>query len=104
MRKIVDQVRGKGVNKALNMLHFLPHRAARPTEKTIQSAVYNLIDQNQDEPINEDELVIREIYVDEAPTTKRFKPAARGRTHPIKKRSSHLTVVVGTPEEEVTEA
>ncbi len=86
------------------MLHFLPHRAARPTEKTIQSAVYNLIDQNQDEPINEDELVIQEIYVDEAPTQKRYKPAARGRTHPIKKRSSHLTVVVGTPEGEVTEA
>lgn len=104
MRKIVDQVRGKSINEALNMLHFLPHRAARPTEKTIQSAVYNLIDKHQDEPINEDELVIREIYVDQAPTHKRYKPAARGRTHPIRKRNSHLTVVVGTPEEVETEA
>lgn len=100
MRRVVDQVRGKSVNKALNLLHFLPHRAARPTEKTIQSAVYNLIDKNQDQRINEDELVIREIRVDQAPMHKRYRPAARGRTQPIRKRNSHLTVVVGSPEKE----
>lgn len=99
VRRVVDQVRGKSVNQALNLLHFLPHRAARPAEKAIQSAVYNLIEKYQDRRIDEDELVIREIFVDQAPTYKRFRPAARGRTQPINKRNSHLTVVVGTPED-----
>lgn len=104
IRRVIDEVRGKTVNEALNLLHFLPHRAARPTEKTIQSAVYNLIDQNPDERIDEESLLVREIYADEGPTLKRFNAAARGRTHPIDKKSTHLTVVVGLAEEETAEA
>lgn len=100
IRRVIDEIRGKTVNEALNLLHFLPHRAARPTEKTIQSAVYNLIDQNPDARIDEESLVIREIYADEGPTLQRYQPAARGRTHPIQKKSTHLTVVVGEKEEE----
>ena len=65
-------------------------------ELTIQSAVANLIDQNDDR-VDVDTLVVQTIQVDEAPFLKRFIPVSRGRAHPILKRSSHLTVVVGTP-------
>ena len=99
MRLVVNQIRGKRVPEAINILHFLPNRAARPVEATIQSAVHNLMDQHRDERFNENELVVREVFVDQAPMFKRFRPAPRGRAHPIQKRNSHLTVVVGTPAE-----
>ena len=79
------------------MLHFMPQRAARPIELTIQSAVANLLDQNKEERVDDAALVVAEIRVDEAPFFKRHRPVSRGRAHPILKRSSHLTVVVGTP-------
>lgn len=99
MRIVADVVRGKKVQDALTTLHFLPQKAARPIELTIQSAVANLFDQNQDERVDESSLVVREIMVDEAPFFKRYRPVSRGRAHPILKRSSHLTVVVGTAPE-----
>ena len=97
MRIVADVVRGKRVQDALRTLHFMPQKAARPIELTIQSAVANLIDQNQDERVDDAALVVSEIKVDEAPFFKRHRPVSRGRAHPILKRSSHLTVVVGTP-------
>lgn len=100
MRKVVNAIRGKGVAEALNILHYLPHAATQPVEKTLQSAVYNLIDQYPDERIDERDLVIREIRVDQGTRFKRFRPAARGRAQPYQKRTSHLTVVIGTVEEE----
>lgn len=104
MRTVVALVRGKKVAEALSILHYMPHKATRPVELTIQSAVYNLIDRNRDERLDEDELVIREIRVDEGPQFKRHRPAPRGRAHPILKRTSHLTVVVGTLEDETATA
>jgi large subunit ribosomal protein L22 len=98
MRIVADVVRGKRVQDALRTLHFMPQKAARPIELTIQSAVANLIDQNQDERVDDTALVVSEIKVDEAPFFKRHRPVSRGRAHPILKRSSHLTVVVGTPD------
>lgn len=93
MRIVADQVRGKSVAAALNVLHYLPQKAAQPIEKTIQSAVANLMDRS-DDPVNDDALYVREIYVDQAPAFKRFRPVSRGRAHRIKKHTSHLTVVV----------
>ena len=98
MRIVADVVRGKNVQDALSTLHFLPQKAARPIELTIQSAVANLFDQNQEQRLDEDALVVKTIMVDEAPFLKRFQPVSRGRAHRILKRSSHLTVVVGTPD------
>jgi large subunit ribosomal protein L22 len=95
MRAVVNVVRGKRVSEALSALHFMPHKATRSIEITIQSAVYNLIDKYRDERIDEGELIVREIRVDEGPRFKRFRPTSRGRAHPILKRTSHLTVVVG---------
>lgn len=99
MRPVINVVRGKSVPEALNILHYLPQKVTRPVELTIQSAVYNLMDKNRDERINEEELVVREIRVDDGPMFKRHRPAARGRAHPIRRRTCHLTVVVGTPAE-----
>ena len=104
MRIVADVVRGKNVQEALNQLHFMPQKAARPIERTIQSAVANLLDQNQEARVDETALVVQQILVDEAPYLKRWRPVSRGRAHPILKRSSHLTVVVGMPEDEVVEA
>jgi large subunit ribosomal protein L22 len=98
MRVVVNAVRGKRVAEALALLRQLPHRAARPVEKTIRSAIYNLIEKNPEERIDEANLLIREIRVDEGPRFKRYQPAPRGRAMPIRRRTSHLTVVVATAE------
>ncbi|MFQ5568774.1 MAG: 50S ribosomal protein L22 [Rhodothermales bacterium] len=100
LRRVVNVVRGQNVAEALNVLHFLPQAATRPIELTIKSAVYNLMDQYQDERFDEHDLFIHEIRVDEGPKFKRFRPAPRGRAHPYHKRLSHLTVIVGTAREE----
>ncbi len=98
MRPVVNVVRGKRVADALNILNFLPQKVTRMVKLTILSAVHNLMEQHREERIEEEELVIREIRVDEGPRLRRFRPAPRGRAHPIRKRTSHLTVVVSTNE------
>ena len=103
MRIVVDSVRGMKVGDALSQLHYMPQQAARWVESTIHSAVHNLIDKAIDERIDEEELVIKSIAVDQAPMIKRYRPAARGRAHRIRKRMSHLTVVVGNPQDEGVE-
>lgn len=102
MRIVADVVRGKKVQEALTTLQFLPQKAARPIYLTLQSAVANLIDQN--DRVDDDALVVTAITVDAAPMIKRFRPVSRGRAHPILKRSSHLTVTVGTPAGETANA
>ncbi|MEM1056668.1 MAG: 50S ribosomal protein L22 [Bacteroidota bacterium] len=98
MRIVADAVRGKKVTEAIDTLHFLPQKATRFIQRTIESAYANLHDQNQDERIDDESLIVKTIFVDEAPVFKRFRPVSRGRAHPILKRQSHLTVVIGTPE------
>jgi len=94
MRRVVNVVRGQSVTDALNTLHFLPQQATRPISLAIKSAIHNLIDLNPDERFDEDDLWIKEIKVDEGPMLKRHRPVSRGRAHPIRKRMSHLTVIV----------
>ena len=100
MRPVINVVRGQRVPDAINTLNYLPQKVTDTVRRTIWSAVHNLMDKYQDERFDEDELVIREIRVDEGPHFKRFRPAPRGRAHPILKRTSHLTVVIGTPDED----
>ena len=97
MRTVANVVRGQRVPEAINALNFLPQKVTDTVRRTILSAVHNLMDKYQEERLEEDELVVREIRVDEGPQFKRFRPAPRGRAQPILKRTSHLTVVVGTP-------
>jgi large subunit ribosomal protein L22 len=100
MRLVADMVRGKNVNEAISLLKFTTRSAASPTLKAIQSAVANLVNREDSKGLNPDQLVVRTIFVDEGPTLKRFLPRAMGRATPIRKRMSHLTVLVGMPEEE----
>lgn len=104
MRIVADVVRGKNAQQAIDTLEFMPQKAAKMVRRAIQDAYGNLIDQNQDERIDDDRLIVKTIMVDQAPVLKRFQPVSRGRAHPILKRSSHLTVIVGTPDEETEEA
>jgi len=96
MRIVVDAVRGMRVGDALSKLHYMPQHAARWVEATIHSAVHNLMDRSAEQRVNEEDLVIHTIKVDSAPMIKRVRPAPRGRAHRIRKRMSHLTVVVSS--------
>ena len=91
VRLLMDQVRGKRIENALNMLSFAPQRGARILLKLINSAVANA---EQNSEIDVDTLYIKRIYADEGPTLKRFRPRALGRATNIRKRSSHLTVIL----------
>ena len=91
VRLVMDEVRGKRVEEALNMLSFAPQKAARIVKKVIQSAVANA---EQNANVDVDNLYIKRIYADEGPTLKRFRPRALGRATRIRKRTSHLTVIL----------
>lgn len=100
MRLVVDEVRGKNVNDAYGVLRFSKKAAADPIDKCLRSAVANAVykaDQEGD-VLDVDELYVREAYVDEGPTLKRWRPRAFGRATPIHKRSSHVTIVVDIKE------
>ena len=99
MRLVANLVRGKSVNAAIGLLKFTSRSAALPTLKAIQSAVANIVNGEEARNVNPDELVVKRIFVDEGPTYRRFLPRAMGRATPIRKRMSHLTVHVGTPDE-----
>lgn len=88
-RLVVDLVRGKHVQDALDILKFTNKRAAPVVAKMINSAIANA--QNV-ATIDVDHLVVNKVYVDEGPTMKRFLPRAQGRATPIRKRTSHITV------------
>jgi large subunit ribosomal protein L22 len=103
MRLVADLVRGRNVNEAISILKFTSRSAASPTLKAIQSAAANLINRDDAKGVNPDELVVKTIFADEGPSFKRFLPRAMGRATPIRKRMSHLTVVVGVPEVPVEE-
>lgn len=99
VRRVINVIRDKTVPEAMSILNFMPQRATDVIDKTIQSAVYNLMDKH-DERFDEGELIIKEIRADEGPFFERFQPAARGRANPIRRRTTHLTVVVAVRESE----
>ena len=98
VRLVVDQIRGKSVNEAYAILQFSKKSAAEPVGKTLRSAVANaqMKAQEADEFLDADDLLIREAFVDEGPTLRRWRARAQGRASPIRKRTSHITVVVDT--------
>ena len=95
-RIVVDQIRGKSVIQAREILAFTNRGAAEVVEKTLNSAVANAEYKNH---VNPNQLVIKECYVDEGPTLKRIRPRAKGSASRIRKRTSHITIVVSTREE-----
>ena len=90
-RLVVDMVRGKRVEDAINILNFSPRKAALPVAKLIHSAVANAEERGE---VDVDTLYVKKIFVDEGPTMKRFMPRAMGRATRINKRTSHITVVL----------
>ena len=96
VRPIVDMVRGKKVDEALNILRFVPTPAAQIVSKTVKSAAANADNNFQMEAAD---LKIVRIFADEARTLKRHRPQARGRASAILKRSSHITVIVAERED-----
>lgn len=90
-RLVADQVRGKGVEEALNILTFSPKKAAHLIKKVLNSAIANA---EHNEGADVDELKVSTIYVDEGITMKRIMPRAKGRADRISKRSCHITVKV----------
>ncbi|HOK61017.1 MAG: 50S ribosomal protein L22 [Tenuifilum sp.] len=94
MRLVVDLVRGKDVNTALNILKFSRKDAAKDVHKLILSAVANWKAKNENVRIEDANLYIKEIFVDQGRMLKRIRTAPQGRAHRIRKRSNHVTVVV----------
>jgi large subunit ribosomal protein L22 len=105
-RRVIEMVRGKQVEEALAILKFAPQGASEPVRKLVASAVANarVTADKENLPLNESELVIEKIFVDEGPTMKRFQPRAQGRAFQILKRTSHITVVLSTPEAPTSKA
>jgi large subunit ribosomal protein L22 len=95
-RRIVDLIRGMQADEALAVLRFAPQAASEPVYKVLASAVANArhAAERQSRRLDVDDLRVQEAYVDEGPTAKRFRPRAQGRAYRIRKRTSHITVVV----------
>jgi large subunit ribosomal protein L22 len=91
IRLVMDQVRGRKIGEALSQLTFAPQRGARILKKLLDSALANA---EQRANVNVDSLYIKRIYADEGPSLKRWIPRAQGRATRIRKRTSHLTVVL----------
>ncbi|MBI5016940.1 MAG: 50S ribosomal protein L22 [Deltaproteobacteria bacterium] len=91
VRLVADMIRGKGVEEALKTLRFAQRAASLPLKKLIESAVANA---ENNHGLDIDTLWVREIRVDEGPTLKRFRPRAQGRAFRVRKRTSHVSVVL----------
>jgi len=91
MRFICDMVRGRSVDEALSILKFTPNKGAKILEKVVKSAAANA-ENNFD--MNKDNLFVSEVYSNQGPTLKRWRPRSKGRAFKILKRTSHIGVVV----------
>lgn len=91
VRLVVDLIRGKSVRDAEDILRFVPRAASEPVAKVLNSAKHNALHNDQ---MLEDLLYVKEVYVDAGPTLKRLIPRARGSANILKKRTSHITVIV----------
>ena len=96
MRLVTDLIRGAEVNKALDILRFTPNDGAKRLEKLLLSAIANWQAKNEGVRIEDSNLFIKEIYVDQGRTLKRLRPAPQGRGYRIRKRSNHVTIVLGS--------
>ena len=95
MRLMADLIRGEGVDKALSVLRFSAKESSVRLEKLLLSAVANWQAKNEDGDVEKAGLFVKEIRVDSARMLKRLRPAPQGRAHRIRKRSNHVTVVLG---------
>jgi large subunit ribosomal protein L22 len=103
-RRVVDLIRGQQADEALAVLRFAPQAASEPVYKVLASAVANARYRAEQESrrLDVEDLVVQQAFVDEGPTLKRFRPRAQGRAFRVRKRSSHITVIVA-PRSELDE-
>jgi large subunit ribosomal protein L22 len=94
MRLVIDLIRGKSAQEALNILKFSDKMASEAAELTLKSAISNLT--TKDAGIDPESIFVKECFVDGGPALKRISPAPMGRAYRIKKRMHHLTIVVST--------
>ena len=99
-RRVVDLIRGKQAVEAVAVLRFAPQAAGETVLKVVESAIANarVKAERASEAFDEQNLVVAEVYVDDGPTLKRFRPRAQGRASQILKRTSHITVVLASRE------
>ncbi|NLJ56278.1 MAG: 50S ribosomal protein L22 [Firmicutes bacterium] len=95
-RLVMDLIRGKNAGEAFSILRFIPRQASITIGKVLQSALANA---EHNYEMNKDDLYVYRAYVDEGPTLKRFRPRAFGRAARIRKRTSHLTIILKEREE-----
>ena len=94
VRRVADLIRGKNVGDALNILHFSAKAASMPLEKTLRSAISNMLNVEGSSKVDPDSLFVKEIRIDEGVTLRRFRAASMGRAVRIRKRTSHITIKV----------
>ena len=94
VRLLIDLIRGKSVEEALTILRFTPRPVAKKVEKTLRSAIANGINQDEESPVDAEDLYVSSVFADEGRALKRVRPRARGAADRIRKRHCHLTVVV----------
>lgn len=99
MRLVADIIRGVEVNQALSILKYSKKHASIRLEKLLLSAISNWQNKNEEADIEEANLVVKEIFVDSARSLKRLRPAPQGRGHRIRKRSNHVTLILGNKTE-----
>ena len=100
LKPVLDLVRGKRVEEALILLKFTNKNASRLVHKALRSAFANAEQSSNAKDKNLETLYIAEIYANQGPTLKRFIPKARGRAGRIRKQTSHINIILKTPEEE----
>jgi large subunit ribosomal protein L22 len=100
-RRVVNLIRGKQATEALAILKFAPQAASEPIYKLVHAAMANakVKADSANLAFDEDDLIVSQAFVDEGTTLKRFMPRAQGRAFRILKRTSHITIVVATPDE-----
>ena len=102
VRRVVDLIRGLPASEAQAVVKFDPHAASEPVGKVLDSAIANAehLAHVRSQRLDPEDLFITEAFVDEGPTLKRFRPRAQGRAYRIRKRTSHITIVVAPESKE----
>ena len=98
MRLVAGLIRNQPANKALDILQFSPQEAAIKLRKLLQSAIANWVNKNENARLEDADLYVKEVKVDGARMLKRLNPAPQGRAYRIRKRSNHVTIILGTKE------
>lgn len=91
VREVARQIQGRGAVQALQMLRFIPRKSARLLAKTLKSAIANAENNNN---MSSDDLIIKEAVANDGPAFKRSQPAPRGSAHPIRKRTTHIDIIL----------